>query len=210
MNPASMFGSDAGPDEAVGDPVALLDRWLARVGADGPLSTDATTTPLMALATVDGEGLPRVRHVLLSSYERGRLHFHTDERSAKAAELAADPRAGVTLVWPEIPRQLSISGHVTREPAAEAALAFARRTRYLQLLAWVNDDALAQRPQAERSRIWDAFEADHPTLEPPATWAGYVLEAERITFWRGGPHGPSQRLACRRTPAAWSIERLPG
>ena len=48
------------------------------------------------------------------------------------------------------------------------------------------------------------------TVEPPPTWTGYVLVVERITFWRGVPDGPSQRVACRRSDATWSIERLPG
>lgn len=210
MNPAAMFGSDVGTDVTLEDPLDLLDRWLERVNRTGPQTTDATTTPLMALATLDGDGYPRVRHVLLSAYDRGRLHFHTDRRSAKADELAAHPRAGATIVWPEVGRQLSVSGHVSPESAAEAALAFTRRTRYLQLLAWVSDADLAQRGEPERTRAWDLFAAEHPTLAPPATWAGYVLVPERITFWRGVPDGPSHRVACRRHDATWSIERLPG
>jgi pyridoxamine 5'-phosphate oxidase len=210
MNPAAMFGGDVAVDAAVEDPLDLLDRWLERVNRTGEQATDVTTTPLMALATLDGDGYPRVRHVLLSAYDRGRLHFHTDQRSAKAAELAAHPRAGATIVWPEIGRQLSVSGHVARESEAEAAGAFTRRTRYLQLLAWVNDADLAQRPEAERTNAWNIFAAEHPTLEPPPTWTGYVLVPERITFWRGLAEGPSQRVACRRSEATWSIERLPG
>ena len=164
----------------------------------------------MALATVGADGAPRIRHVLLSSYDRGRLHFHTDERTDKAAELAADPRAAATIVWPEIPRQLGVVGSVVAESEAEQAAAYARRTRYLQLLAWVNDDELAQRGEAERKRAWAAYDAQHPALTPPPTWIGCVLVAERITFWRGAPDGPSHRIACERTDAGWSIERLPG
>jgi pyridoxamine 5'-phosphate oxidase len=211
MNPEAMFGGDIDPDVAVADPLDLLDRWLARVDpAIAPGDTDSTTTPLMALATVDAEGYPCVRHVLLSSYDRGRLHFHTDTRTAKAAQLAAHPRAGATIVWPDIPRQLSVAGIVVREPESEQALAFARRTRYLQLLAWVNDADLARLSEAERASAWEAFDRGHPTLDPPPTWVGYVLVPERISFWRGGPGGPSQRIACSRTTDGWSIERRPG
>lgn len=208
-NPAAMFGSDVSPDAPVEDPLDLLDLWLARV--DGATQgADSTTTPLMALATIDAHGFPRVRHVLLSSYDRGRLHFHTDRRTAKAAELAADPRASASIVWPEIPRQLSVSGTVMRESEEEQTGAYSRRTRYLQLLAWVNDAELAQRREAVRSSAWDAFDRSHPTLEPPPTWVGYVLEPELITFWRGGADGPSQRVSCQRIDQTWSIERLPG
>ena len=215
INPPSMFGTDIDVDVAVSDPLDLLDAWLCRVeatdsvGADA--GTDALSTPLMALATVDGEGFPRVRHVLLSSYDRGRLHFHTDARSAKAAQLAAHPRAGATIVWPESARQLSVSGSVVPETPQEQAAVFARRSRYLQVLAWVNDPELTSVSAAERGRRWAAFEQAHATLEPPATWTGYVLVPEIITFWRGVSDGPSQRLQCRRgADDGWTIERLPG
>jgi pyridoxamine 5'-phosphate oxidase len=204
-----MFGGDVAPDAPIEDPLDLLDLWLARVDGETD-GADSTTTPLMALATVDADGYPRVRHVLLSSYDHGRLHFHTDRRTAKAAELAANPRAGATIVWPEIPRQLTVSGNVTLESEDEQGLAYSRRTRYLQLLAWVNDAELAERSPSERRSAWEAYDKGHPTLEPPPTWVGYVLVPERITFWRGAEDGPSQRVACRRTSGSWSIERLPG
>jgi pyridoxamine 5'-phosphate oxidase len=209
MNSTAMFGSDISSDTAVEDPLDLLDRWLARV--DGATEgADSTTRPLMALATIDADGYPAVRHVLLSSYDRGCLHFHTDRRTAKATELAANPRASATIVWPDIPRQLALSGTVMVESEDEQAVAYSRRTRYLQLLAWVNDAELAQLSEAERASAWDATDKSHPMLEPPPTWIGYVLAPERITFWRGIEDGPSQRVACRRTAGSWSIERLPG
>ncbi len=209
MNPAHMFGGDIEPDAPVDDPLDLLDRWLGRVNPTGA-PADVTTTPLMALATVGADGAPRVRHVLLSSYDRGRLHFHTDERTTKATELSADPRAAATIVWPELPRQLAVSGGVVVESADEAALAYAGRTRYLQLLAWVNDADLAHQSEADRRRAWAAYDEGHPTLEPPPTWTGRVLVAQRISFWRGAGDGPSQRVACERVGDGWSIERLPG
>ena len=209
MNPATMFGGDIEPDVPVRDPLDLLDLWLARV--DGATAgADVTTTPLMALATIGADGSPQVRHVLLSAYDRGRLHFHTDERTTKAAELAADPRAAATIVWPEIPRQLAVGGIVVAESQAEQAVAYSRRTRYLQLLAWVNDAELARCTEADRARAWNAFDAEHPALEQPPTWIGCALVCERITFWRGASDGPSQRISCRRTEVGWSIERLPG
>ena len=212
INPPSMFGSDIDVDAAVDDPLDLLDRWLSGVDGAGDAAegTDFLSTPLMALATLDAEGYPRVRHVLLSAYDRGRLHFHTDARSAKAAQIAADPRAGATIVWPENARQLSVSGSVVQESPQEAASVYARRTRYLQVLAWVNDPELTHLSEAERRRTWAAFERRHATLEPPPTWTGYVLVPETITFWRGLGDGPSQRLLCRRNHDGWAVERLPG
>jgi pyridoxamine 5'-phosphate oxidase len=208
MNPATMFGGDIASDAPVHEPLDLLDLWLSQV--DGATASDVTTTPLMALATVSADGSPRIRHVLLSSYDRGRLHFHTDQRTDKAAQLAADPRAAATIVWPEIPRQLAVAGRVVAETEDEQIAAYSRRTRYLQLLAWVNDAELAQRSETERKSAWDAYDESHPTLAPPPTWIGRVLIVEHISFWRGGSEGPSQRISCERADGGWSIERLPG
>ncbi len=208
-NPTTTFGEDIGIDDPVEDPLDLLDLWLAPVGANSD-STDMTTTPLMALATVGPDGAPRLRHVLLSSYDRGRLHFHSDARTAKAAELAADTRVAASIVWPEIPRQLTVLGSVVAEDGDEQARAFAQRTRYLQMLAWINDHELAQRSAAERAAAWAAYDEAHGTLAPPPTWCGYVIVAHRITFWRGCDDGPSQRIVCKREPSGWQVERLPG
>jgi pyridoxamine 5'-phosphate oxidase len=212
MNPASTFGGDVAADTPVTDPFDLLDRWLMHVDPTGsePAPDGQGTTPLMALATVGSDGFPRVRHVLLSSYDRGRLHFHTDTESRKAAELGTDPRAAVTLVWPDAARQLSVIGPVSEETGTELVSAYARRSRYLQVLAWLNGPELAQLDEADRRRIWVDFEREHPSLQPPPTWTGYALVAERIAFWRGGSDGPSQRISCQRTGASWSVGRLPG
>jgi pyridoxamine 5'-phosphate oxidase len=208
-NPAITFGEDIGVDDPVADPLDLLDLWLAPVAANSG-ATDMTTTPLMALATVGPDGAPRLRHVLLSSYDRGRLHFHSDARTAKAAELVADARVAASIVWPEIPRQLTVLGTVVAEDGDEQARAFAQRTRYLQMLAWINDHELAQRSAAERAAAWAAYDEAHETLAPPPTWSGYVIIAQRITFWRGCEDGPSQRIVCKREPSGWHVERLPG
>jgi len=212
-NPTTSFGEDIGVDDPVEDPLDLLDLWLAPVGANSSASsggTDMTTTPLMALATVGHDGAPRLRHVLLSSYDRGRLHFHTDARTAKAAELAADARVAATIVWSEIPRQLTVLGSVVAEGGDDQARAFAQRSRYLQLLAWVNDHELAQRNATERAAAWAAYDEAHDILAPPPTWTGYVIVAEHITFWRGCVDGPSQRIDCVQEPSGWHVERLPG
>ena len=213
MNPAALFGEDIAEDAPLEDPLELLGLWLARVGdtaADTDAGADASTTPLMALATVDAHGDPRVRHVLLSAHDAAGLHFHTDALSEKAAQLAAHPRAAATIVWPEIPRQLSVAGPVIPEAPDAAAAAFTRRSRYLQLLAWVNDAELAQLDAPARRARFAAYDAAHPRLDPPPTWSGWILVPERITFWRGGADAPSLRIGCVRAGSGWEIARLPG
>ncbi|PZF58399.1 pyridoxine 5'-phosphate oxidase [Curtobacterium sp. MCSS17_008] len=167
----------------------------------------------MTLSTVGLDGYPSARTVLLSRFDGERLHFHTDSRSRKAAELAALPRAAVTLVWPEAARQLVVVGDVVPVTAAEARAAYAARTRYLQVLAWVNDHEAAADTAARRRELWAAFEQERvdTDLEPPSTWAGYALTPRRMVFWRGATDAASNRLAYERRPdGAWSQESWPG
>jgi len=203
VNPDDSFGYDVGVDDAVVDPHALLRGWLARCDGD--------TTPLMTLSTIDADGYPDSRHVLLSRCDaEGRIAFHTDSRSRKAAELAAVPRASVAVVWPGLARQLVVTGDVVVQNETGQREAYARRSRYLQLLAWLNEDEAAAARAEERRSTWAAFDQAHPELEPPRTWVGYVLIPRRIAFWRGDQDGPSNRLLCTRTGDSWVVERRAG
>ncbi len=192
-----------GPDPA--DPLVLAASWLPAASA-GP-------GPTMTLSTVGTDGYPSARTVLLSRFDGERLHFHTDRRSRKAAELAALPRAAVTLVWPEAARQLVVVGDVAPVTDAEARRDYAARTRYLQVLAWVNDHEGARDTAPHRRERWSAFErsAAPQELAPPDTWAGYALTPRRMLFWRGATDAASNRLAYERGPdGSWSRESWPG
>lgn len=153
-----------------------------------------------ALSTTDLDGYPDVRHVLLSAFDGAAFYFNTDVRSHKTAQLESDPRAALALVWPDIGRQLVVQGDVHRVSDEEAASVFQQRSRYLQLLAWVNDDQTARMPLAEHRDAWERFAEAHPRgalLLAPPSWCGYKIAPRRMTFWRGDPDGPSNRLEYR-------------
>ncbi|WIE75006.1 pyridoxamine 5'-phosphate oxidase family protein [Curtobacterium sp. MCSS17_007] len=190
---------------APADPLELAAAWLP-TAEEGP-------GPTMTLSTLGVDGYPSARTVLLSRFDGERLHFHTDSRSRKAAELAALPRAAVTVVWPEAARQLVVVGDVVPVTDAEARAAYAARTRYLQVLAWVNDHAAAGDTADRRRELWAAFEHDRggADLEPPDTWAGFALTPVRMLFWRGATDAASNRLFYeRRADGSWSEESWPG
>ncbi|MBT2501235.1 pyridoxal 5'-phosphate synthase [Curtobacterium sp. ISL-83] len=188
---------------APADPLVLAASWLP-TPASG-------VTPTMTLSTIGLDGYPSARTVLLSRFDGQRVHFHTDTRSRKAAELSAVPRATVTVLLPESARQLVVTGDVTPVTDEEARVAFAARTRYLQVLAWLNDHELAAEPPERRRERWAAFERDRvDAIEPPATWVGYALTPVRMLFWQGDVDGPSNRLAYHRTDDGWALERWPG
>jgi pyridoxamine 5'-phosphate oxidase len=199
-------GCDFGTDCAVGeyrsvDPVLLLRRWLP---------PPESPPPLMALATCGRDGYPRVRHVLLSETDDTSVYFHTDSRSAKVAELSARPRAAIALAWPAVGRQVVAHGDVHRVADDALRSVYSKRTRYLQLLAWLNDDEMALLDAEERHRRWSQFDTANDLLTPPTTWTGFGVALHEITFWRGDPDGPSQRVRFRRVDDHWTSEVLPG
>lgn len=190
---------------APADPLVLAAAWLPGV--------DAGPGPTMTLSTVGLDGYPSARTVLLSRFDGERLHFHTDSRSRKAAELAALPRAAVTVVWPEAARQLVVVGDVAPVTVDEARAAYAARTRYLQVLAWVNDLEAAADTASRRRELWAAFErsAAPDELAPPDSWAGFALTPRRMLFWRGATDAASNRLVYERRPdGSWSRDSWPG
>jgi pyridoxamine 5'-phosphate oxidase len=164
----------------------------------------------MALATYGRDEYPRVRHVLLSEADDSSVYFHTDSRSSKAAELCERPHAAIALAWPSVGRQIVAHGDVRGAPDDELRQAYSKRTRYLQLLAWLNDGETAVLSAQERRRRWVEFDAAHEVLAPPTTWTGFAVELREITFWRADPEGPSQRTRFSRNGDSWTSEVLPG
>ena len=201
MSIPGTFGSDLPVDEEVTDPLDLLGRWLAYA--------NTPEHPLATLSTVGLDGYPDARNLLASAYDGGRIHFHTDATSRKAAELTATPRATMTFVWPDAGRQVVVTGDVARETEAEAAAAYRERSRYLQVLAWANTDALAAEPTDARRARWAEVDA-RGQLDPPPTWTGFALTPLRIVFWRADPDGPSNRVLCERTADGWDVTRRAG
>jgi pyridoxamine 5'-phosphate oxidase len=200
---SQLFGADVADIETLQpDPMALLRSWVPEPASE--------LRPLAALATIGLDGIPAVRHVLLSDRDAEGVMFHSGTGTRKSAELAAHPVAAMTVAWPEIGRQLSLRGDVEKLTPAESAAAYFRRPRYLQLLAWVSTDELALLPAAERRARWAEFDAAHPELEVPEEWVGYRIRPRTITFWRGDPDGPSNRHEYTRTPDGWAGVILPG
>lgn len=181
-------------------PDSILAAWL-------PSNSDPVR-PLMTLATIDVDGTPDARSVLLSEFGTEGFWCHTDRRSRKTEQLAANPVAALVLAWPERRRQIVVRGVVELADAEEASRAYRARSRYLQQLAWQNTDGLAALPYPERVAAWAEFSAAHPDgFDEPATWVGYLVRPLRISFWAGSPEAPARRAEyARESPeSAWAV-----
>lgn len=184
--------------------LALLDEWLP--GDDDP------DRPRVQLATVDADGGPDVRTVLLSSWDAHGFAFHTDSRSRKVAQLEVNPRAALTLLWPDLSRQLVVRGAVQPLTGTALADAYGFRSDYLKRLAWVNTAETASLTADERRAVWAASLAERPAaaLAAPETWVGFRLVPMRVTVWQSDPDGPSHRVEYRLSDGGWTEHHLPG
>jgi pyridoxamine 5'-phosphate oxidase len=188
-----------------GEALRTLTDWLP--------PNDEPERPQIQLATVDADGRPDVRTVLLSEWDADGFVFSTDADSRKTQQLESNPAVAILVLWPAFTRQLVIRG--AAEPADAACLArtFERRSPYLKQLAWQNSAALAEADRAERTAEWARFRAEHDVehIDAPPTWAGYLVRPDRLTFWRSDPDGPSHRVEYRlQADGAWSEHHLAG
>ena len=163
---------------AADDPIALFATLYERASHDCP-EPDA-----MVLSTVDADGRPAGRYVLLKDFDARGFVFYTNLESCKAKALAANPHAALTFYWPP-QTQVRIEGTVEPITGAEADAYFATRPRGSQVGAWASDQSrpLADRAALdERVREADARFAGTLVTRPPF-WSGYRLAASSIEFW---------------------------
>jgi pyridoxamine 5'-phosphate oxidase len=185
-----------------GDVWRTLQDWLP--GNDDP------ERPQMTLSTVAEDGHADARTVLLTEFDAEGFYFHTDARSRKAAQLAANPFVALTVLWPGFTRQLIVQGIAVPAPAEEVAAAYRKRSPYLQQLAWQNTADFAQLPLAERVALWREYAQAHDGFAQPPTWLGFLVRPRRITFWEGNPEAASLRTEYTATVEGWQVTRLPG
>lgn len=188
------------------DPFAIARAWLAEAEGTEPNDPNA-----VALATVDAEGLPNVRMVLLKEIEADAFVFYTNYDSAKGREIAATGKAAFVLHWKSLRRQIRVRGMVTREEGPQADAYFRSRALQSRLGAWASrqsrplDSRLAL--VAEVARV-AATQGTDPARPP--FWGGFRIRPVEIEFWADGAFRLHDRFRWSRAArgAAWSVERL--
>jgi len=186
------------------DPIEQFRDWYEQAVQEVPL-VDA-----MALATVDAEGVPDVRMVLLKGFGPEAFRFFTNLSSAKAKQLEANHRAALVLYWRELDRQVRVRGPVERLPDGASDEYFANRPREAQLGAWASPQS---EPIPDRvaldARVEDVEDRFSGREVPrPDSWGGYALRPEQIEFWQGQAARLHDRFLYTREEDGWRLERL--
>ena len=192
-------------DTAPIDPCSVFEDWFAEATASEPNDPHA-----MALATVDAEGMPDVRMVLLNARDHRGFCFFTNFESDKATQLLASPRAAIVLHWKSLRRQIRMRGPVEVVDEGEADAYFATRGRASQIGAHASRQS---RPLPNRYTLLERVEtlaksmADEP-VPRPRHWSGFRLVPQTMEFWKDGANRLHDRVRFTRADAGWTRQRL--
>jgi pyridoxamine 5'-phosphate oxidase len=191
--------------ELAPDPLEQFRMWLGEAVAHELLEPNA-----MTLATVDAEGQPWSRTVLLKACDERGFVFFTNYHGAKARHLAHEPRCALTFWWAAHERQVNVTGRVEKVSRAETEAYFAVRPLASRLGAWASmqSEVLAGREPLEKAyeEVSARFGDEVPA---PPHWGGYVVLPATVEFWQGRQSRLHDRLRyTRQADGPWKVERL--
>ncbi|MGO4676192.1 pyridoxamine 5'-phosphate oxidase [Bosea sp. 2YAB26] len=191
----------------VDEPFALFASWLEEAARSEPNDPNG-----MALSTVDAEGLPNVRMVLLKGHDRDGFVFYTNTQSQKGEELLGQGKAAALFHWKSLRRQVRLRGPVSIVSDAEADAYFQSRPRDSRIGAWASQQSrpLESRFALEKAVASYAAKFGLSTIPRPPHWTGFRIDPVYIEFWRDGAFRLHDRVVFRRASAAepWTRTRL--
>ena len=188
------------------DPIQQFALWF-----DEALNASVKEPNAMALATVNEQGKPAVRIVLLKGFDESGFVFYTNYESQKGRELAHHPQAALVFFWQELQRQVRIEGTVKKVSKKISIEYFQSRPKGSQIGAWASPqsqviesrEVLEQNVESLQKRY-----ANDSVLPKPPQWGGYLVRPLKIEFWQGQLSRLHDRICYTKKRGKWNIERL--
>src|SRR5580704_17668130 len=205
--PTDRRPSPAGDFTEADEPLALFTAWFEDARKGEPSDPEA-----MALATVDADGLPNVRMVLLKGFDPRGFVFYSNEESQRGRELAGLAKAGLAFHWKSLRRQVRLRGTVEPVGETEADAYFASRPRSSQIGAWASKQSrpLESRLAFEKAIAMQTARFAVGAVPRPPFWVGYRVVPSVMEFWHDRPYRLHDRIEFRRASRddAWTKTRL--
>lgn len=180
------------------EPVTIFESWYASAAQHEPNSPNA-----MTLSTVDPNGQPWSRMVLLKAFENGSFVFFTNTSSTKSAQISSNNKVCLLFYWKSLHRQVQVHGQAEPISRTEAIEYFLTRPLESQISSWVSDQS---KPVDSRQTLLQKLQAFRAALPSPLTapqhWGGYRVVPQRIEFWQGAEHRLHHRIAFERKAEA--------
>ena len=200
--PARSINFDTPPT----DPFPILEQWLAEA-----MRLPTPNPNAMTLETVDADGAPSARIVLLRALTRDGARFFTNRESRKGRALAAHARAALLFHWDALDRQVRIEGRVTLASDAESDEYFAHRPVDSRVNAWASaqSEPVASREELERRAAEMTARFAGADVPRPPHWGGYRVSLDRIEFWQGDKYRMHDRVVYTRgVEGVYAVTRL--